>query len=241
MSTGVRGTAPRFGCASFFLVGCVVLGLGVSAHYIWHAYEVELFITMLALGALLFALRHQLRSGGWFRATSTAVAPRPLAMVVSGISLTTMGTVRAPEPPPTVPLSAGACAWSRVRVLVDGAIVADVRTSDVVVMEDGAGAFVEVDLSNAELRARSLRFASSGDLPNRMVLDWLAERGLAQRSANLELVVDWLPLRELVFVTGKVESVAPAEQPTAYRTSERASLRIVADGPRAVVVTVGAA
>lgn len=150
-----------------------------------------------------------------------------------------MGTVRAPENPPLIPFASGPCAWSRVRVAVDGIVVADVRTSDVVVLEDGAGAAVEVELDGAELRTKSMRRSSTVDLPNREVLEWLDERGLARGRTGVDLTVDWLPLREIIFVSGRVEVVEGPVSVSAgaYRGSERATLRIVADGPRRVCVS----
>ncbi len=238
MSVRTDGSRPRHGCATFFVVGSIVFALGVAAHLLYRNYEVEIFITLLALGALLFALRNWLRPAAWSE-SSTTVPPRPLASVVAGGPVATMGTVRAPESPPIIPFSSGACAWSRVRVIVDGILVADVRTSDIVVLEDGAGAAVEVQLEGAELRTKSMRRSSTAELPIREVLEWLDQRGLARGRTGVDLIVDWLPLREIIFVSGRVEAIdGPVSTSAgAYRGSERATLRIVADGAQKVRVT----
>lgn len=203
-----------------------------------HQRQIEL-VVVAGLCFLAYLGRRHLDPRRWLsRAAPVVVAPRPLANVVPGSAVFTMGIVATKGEHPAIPFSSVPCAWSRVRITVDGTLVGDVRTSDVVVLDDGAGATLEVDVSDPDIAmTTTATYDSSTDAPNREVLDYCAERGLAGGRTDVNVVVEWLPLRQILFVRGHVIDTSEPASDGAYRASEHAKLRVVADGTKKVRIS----
>lgn len=237
---GSGSNDPRSGCGCAAALAMVFLVLVAASFVMHHKRQVEVAVVLLGLMVLAYAARRHLNPQRWLsrNGPAVAVAPRPLANVVPGGPVFTMGIVAAKGEHPAIPFSSGTCAWSRVRITVDGTLVGDVRTADAIVLDDGAGAAVEVDVSDPDIAMKTTAaYASTVDAPHREVLDYCAERGLAKGRTDIDVVVDWLPLQEILFVRGRVVDAGESTNDGAYRASDRTKLRIVADGSKKVRIS----
>jgi hypothetical protein len=206
--------------------------------WLWGHHE-RIGITGMASGVGLFAfVVFQLVRGRIGRTPAAPLDPTPvgsLMALVAGTWAKTMGTARPKQGLLPIPLAEGSCAWSRVRVVVMGAVVAEMRTADVLELEDGGGNAVELDVRDADVELRTRRsFTTSAERPNPQVVDYLAQRALARGERDVEIVVEWIPIRELVFATGRVEEATTSG---GYRDPHACQRRLVPDGARRVRVS----
>jgi hypothetical protein len=169
----------------YLLIALLFVGALSAAHtWLWGHHE-RIGITGMASATGLvafFLVQH-------FRGKFGGLAAKPVRDMTPVVSLVglaagtwakTMGTLRSPENGFPIPLGDGSCAWSRVQVTVDGAVIAEMRTADTIELEDGAGNAVEIDVRKADLDLRTQRtFASTSRRPSAIVLESLALRGLA--------------------------------------------------------------
>ena len=213
------------GCMTMVFVLLVLTAL-ISAHR--HELVRAAAIGIGGVSALFLAREALRRTSSPRKKRSKPVLtdlPTPLAKIAPGV-VHTAGLVGMNQTPFPVPLEGAPCVFFRVAITDDGSPLLDTRSSDEIVLEDGAGAALTVKLDDAKWNLERVHEIDSlPSAPNAMLDKYLEDRGLAARGV-VHARVDWIAPHELVFVRGTVAQIG--EDAADYRTSERASFVMTA-------------
>lgn len=223
--------------AGYVLIAIVFVLALIGVHdWLWGHHE-RIGVTGMASAAGLFVLI-VFRFARQRVLQTTAPDTTPVVALIglaAGIWAKTMGTLRAPEQGFPIPFGDGACAWSRVTIVVAGAVVSEIRTRDTMELEDGAGNAVEIDVRDADLDVRTRHtFSTTAKRPNEAVVEFLGRRGIDAGEEDVDVIVDWIPLRQIIFATGRVEE---PEVSGGYRDSHACPRRLVGENHRRVRVS----
>jgi hypothetical protein len=147
-----------------------------------------------------------------------------------------MGLIGVKDAPRRAPLDGPMCVFYRVSVepLEGPEATHEIRSADVLTLEDGGGNEVVVHLANATWKlTHALELQSSPQDPRETVTQFLAERGLPHADP-VRVRLEWIAPHELVFVRGTVTESRASDE--GYRVSERA--RFVMESTPSSPVTI---